>query len=461
MSEWNIINRSNLSETWRFDSEYWRVRYIDNLRTIKASTKGGLRTSKIKYVVDKVTGSAFYPSFARYYDDKGMPFIRVADLGDLYLKSEGMVRISQKTIMNHKQVSTIMPGDLVIAKGGSIGSVCIVTEDLGESAVCRDVVAIKSNNEKLDPYYLAVFLNTYFGNLQLERNKSLQVQAHLTFPAVERIEVAYPDYSFQKDIRELALKARIALTTSKQCNELARKILEAETGLDRYTYQRPERHSVRYSTISLSQTFSAGRVDAQCFSPDAIFYEKWLNSQIKCDRLGLLLRSTAKGHLQTDQIDGAVHYCSIKNISNREILGSSLCTPDNKAPLAKVDDLLLAITGATIGKIGIVKRYKEIAFSGDMLCLKTNEKIDPHYLLAVLDHQIGRVQFERWVTGSTNGHLAPKDVKRVLVPRLNYRKEEMIAKLIKRELSKRLDSEMFIEQAKNKVVNLIEQAVKQ
>ena len=66
---------------------------------------------------------------------------------------------------------------------------------------------------------------------------------------------------------------------------------------------------------------------------------------------------------------------------------------------AKLDHLLLAITGATIGKIGIVKRYERLAFSGDLLCLRSAERIDPHYLLLVLDHRLGQVQFLRWITG--------------------------------------------------------------
>lgn len=52
--------------------------------------------------------------------------------------------------------------------------------------------------------------------------------------------------------------------------------------------------------------------------------------------------------------------------------------------------LLLAITGATIGKIGIVNRYEKLAFSGDLLGLNLNDSIDPHYFLTVMQSPIGQ-----------------------------------------------------------------------
>ncbi len=135
-----------------------------------------------------------------------------------------------------------------------------------------------------------------------------------------------------------------------------------------------------------------------------------------------------------------------------------MCFPNAETPLADPDDLLLAITGATIGKIGIVKRYSGLAFSGDLLCLRAAAAIDPHYLLLALDHQLGQVQFNRWITGSTNGHLAPRDVARVLVPRVKDKTEAQIAELVKVSLSKRRESEQLLNRAKSRVEQLIEEA---
>lgn len=263
----------------------------------------------------------------------------------------------------------------------------------------------------------------------------------------------------QEEIERRYLAAEAATETSRHAYAQAQQLLESELGLDKLTLHKPTGYATRFSTINWSNTFSAARIDAQCFAPDALFYESWLKTHTQCDRLGTLLKSTAKGRQQADSIDGTVDYCSIKHITGRELLGASKCLAQADTPLAGVDDLLLAITGATIGKIGIVKRYQRLAFSGDLLCLRAAESIDPHYLLLALDHKIGQVQFNRWITGSTNGHLAPRDVARVLVPRLSSEVEAQISELVKSSLIKRQESERLLDKAKTRVEQLIEAAV--
>lgn len=172
-----------------------------------------------------------------------------------------------------------------------------------------------------------------------------------------------------------------------------------------------------------------------------------------------MLQNTAKGRQQNETIDGTADYCSIKHINGRELTNVGKCFPANGTPLATANDLLLAITGATIGKIEIVKLYSHLTFSGDLLRLRVKPEINPHYLLFVLDHHIGQVQFNRWITGSTNGHLAPSDIKRVLVPRLKEEVETRIAALVEESLAKRVESEALLELAKTRVEQLIEEAV--
>jgi len=285
------------------------------------------------------------------------------------------------------------------------------------------------------------------------------IQAGLNMEDLRTIPVPRFGEETELAIAENVRAAHRNLITSRQTYETAQQMLELELGLDKLTNQKPVGYAARFSTVGWSETFSAGRVDAQCFAPDARLYENWLRAHTQSDHLGSVLQSTAKCRQQNDADEGSTDYCSIKHINGRELVEVSKCFPQTDAPLAKANDLLLAITGATIGKVGIVKRYEQLAFSGDLLRLRAVESIDPHYLLLVLDHKIGQVQFNRWITGSTNGHLAPGDVARVLVPRLSSKSEAKIANLVKSSLYKRRESEQLLEQAKTRVEQLIEAAV--
>ncbi len=271
--------------------------------------------------------------------------------------------------------------------------------------------------------------------------------------------IRVPDFP-KTDQAQIEVIVKKAIKTNRQCKEFsaqAEHLLESELGLNKLNSKKPTGYAGRFSTVSLSDAFNAGRIDAQCFAPNAIFYQNWLRNHAQCDRLTHLLEAMVKGRQQEETAKGSADYCSIKHISGHELTGASKCQPTADTPLAVQDNLLLAITGATIGKIGIVKRYKRLAFSGDLLCLKVNSEINPHYLLVALDHEIGQVQSTRWITGSTNGHLAPRDVGRVLVPRLKKGIESRIARLVEESLSKCVESEMLLNQAKTRMEQLIEE----
>ena len=351
-------------------------------------------------------------------------------------------------------------GELLIEVKGQAEKVTVVPDDFPiRTLVSGSLFKVTAKSECISSWYLFLFLSSRYGTLLRDRLKTNTLIGFVSKPQLYSIPVYIPDSARE---RALALQTRESFRLNMLARDLyaeAQQILEAELELDKLTFQKPVGYTARFSTVSLSETFSAGRIDAQCFAPEALFYESWLTTHARCDRLGKLLQSTAKGRQQVEMANGSIDYCSIKHISGRELVEAMKCSPLADTPLAGLDDLLLAITGATIGKIGIVKRYERLAFSGDLLCLQTSEVIDPHYLLLVLDHRIGQVQFNCWITGSTNGHLASRDVARVLVPRLSDKAEAKIAVLVRSSLSKRRESEQLLEQAKARVEQLIEEAV--
>ncbi len=258
-AKWSLASLSVIKQNWRYDAEYWHPVHVENERIIAEAGK----THEIKTVYDlvkQVTGSAFYPSFVGYYSDTGMPFIRVADLGDFFVEEEGMVRIDPRIIAQYRQVSTIREGDIVVAKGGSIGGVCIVQPGMGECAVCRDVIALKTDPKRIDSSYLVAFLRSQFEQLQLERYKSQQVQAHLTFPAVGNVKVVVPSRADQTAVSRLLQSAWVERNRATVLYAEAEALLLAELGLD----DLPLSHQPTY-TQSFSRAWTAGRLDAEYF----------------------------------------------------------------------------------------------------------------------------------------------------------------------------------------------------
>ena len=453
MAVWSESTLIDAYLSRRIDSEFFRPTYVhaeQQARRCKTEDLG-----KLGRFIPGPFGSAFH---VKNYDFRSpYRYLRGRDIKPFFILDDDN-RYVPETDFRRLQDYAVQYDDLMISVVGTLGNVAVCTS--------HDIPAIFSCKSTLfrsfgaNPYYLLAYLNCQQGQLCLLRRQRGAVQTGLNIEDLRTIPIPRFDNEIESEIASKVRLAHKALRDSKEYYSEAEQILESELGLDKLSFQKPVGYTARFSMVGLSDTFNSGRIDAQCFAPDAIFYQNWLLNHAQCDRLAQLLQSTAKGRQQVEAVEGTTDYCSIKHISGRELTGASKCHPMMDTPLAGPHDLLLAITGATIGKIGIVKRYDHLAFSGDLLRLRAKPEINPRYLLLALDHSLGQVQFNRWITGSTNGHLAPRDVGRVLVPRLKEGIEDRIAELVEESLSKRIESEKLLDQAKTRVEQLIEEAVR-
>ena len=452
MAVWSHTSLQGLRSTRRADSEFFRPDYLFAEQLVRS--REFVELGRLGGFVPGPFGSAFH---VQNYDFKSpYRYIRGKDVKPFFLLNDDNRYLPAADFRRLRQYE-VLADDLMISVVGTLGNVAICTQqDVPAMFSCKSTLF---RSKEADPYFLLAYLNSKPGQLCMLRRQRGAIQAGLNIEDLRTIPVPRFGKSVELEIACDVIAAHKRLFTSRDAFEAAQKLLEAELGLDKLTLQKPVHYTARFSTVNWSSTFSAGRVDAQCFAPDALLYESWLQANTQCVSLGSLLKGTAKGRQQIEGDVGVTDYSSIKHITDRELVDASKCCPQSDAPMAGVDDLLLASTGATIGKIGIVKRYARLAFSGDLLCLRVAESIDPHYLLLTLDHKIGQVQFNRWITGSTNGHLAPKDVARVLVPRLSKEAEAQIAELVRTSLAKRQESERLLNQAKARVEQLIEAAV--
>lgn len=451
MAVWSQATFSDITISNRCDGEYFLPAFIKNENEL-----AHINTTTLPTIFHVSDGN--HLSVSKHFSNVGIPYFRGQDINDFFLENALPIMIPEKVFSSPMMTrSHFKAGDVLLSIVGTIGSLSIVPESLGPATgSCK--IAILRSKGNYSPFVLAAFLLSRFGQLQIQRNTRGAVQMGLILKDLGRVHVPIFEEDVAHQIEYLVKRAIENNRKPKTAYNQAQHLLESELSLDKLEYKKPVGYTARCSTVGLSDAFNAGRIDAQCFSPNAIFYESWLRDHARCDRLAHLLQGMDKGRQQEETATGSTDYCSIKHISGHELTDASKCQPTADTPLASQGDLLLAITGATIGKIGIVKRYKQLAFSGDLLCLKANSEINPHYLLAALDHRIGQVQFNRWLTGSTNGHLAPRDVGRVLVPRFKNSIETRIAGLVEESLRKRLESEKLIEQAKSRVEQLIEEA---
>lgn len=452
MAVWNEVQISTMIEKDRIDAEFFQKQYI----VLDKYIGDGLPLSEIASTVDLQSNGAFRQIFDILNDNghKEVPYIRSGNVGDFFLNRNELHFISNKAHSLLPKTHT-KHGDILMARKGKIGGATLITEDDVDLNSNDNVVNIRIKDSRYIPGYVVAFLNSKFGLSQVQRLSTGNVQPWLSMKQVRMLRTVLLDYADQQKISGIVSMAYSKNKLSKSLYAQVQELLEKELELDQLVQEKPKSYEANFSEVVIN-----GRVDAQCYKPEYIEYEKHLRKRGNFDYLGNVLVSSIKGQQAEIVIDGDMEYVSIKDIQGLEIYSGEKCSQSSKIRIAEKGDLLLAITGATIGKIGIVSRSNKLAFSGDLLSLKTNKSIDPYYLLAVMSNPIGQSQCQRWITGSTNGHLSPVDVNKIVIPRISVDLENKISELVQSAITVSLESEQLLKQAKKRVEDLIEGGIK-
>jgi type I restriction enzyme S subunit len=438
---------SKLSGINRIDSEYFDPEYLELEKILSR-----VNTVPITAVTNVSDGN--HMSISKYFTDShdGIPYYRGQDVNDFFLENADPYRISKDAFYKRwMQRSHFRSGDVLLSIVGTVGSLSYVTDRIKESTgSCK--IAILRPGDKIDGRFLSAFLKSKYGQFQIKRNVRGAIQTGLILKDMVFIRVPEISSSDEKRISALVQKSIDENFKSKDLYTQATQLLEDALGLDKLKFRKGKSINV----ISFSELVDANRFDGQCFKPEFLRYQEWIESNYQYNKLGDLSEPFVKGQQQEIKVSG-IPYASIKDIDGIELKTNSYCSSSRS--IAQKESLLLAITGATIGKIGVVSRNEQLAFSGDLLNIRPiNQKIPTFYLLCVLSNQIGQTQINRWITGSTNGHLSPLDVRKVLIPRLENKTELEIDKLLRESISSKIESEQLLEQAKKEVETLIEQA---
>ncbi len=252
MAVWSQIFTSNLVGAVRLDAEFWQPYYLEKERMIRQTEHTHLGS-----VVSVFKKGIFY-ILAREYTEKGVPFYRSSNIGNILPKEENITFITERK--NSEEYKTALTkGDLMIAKTGKSGA-SIVLKD--RCNVSQDVIAVKVYHDKLNPYYLAVYLNTKFGFSEMNRWFQGQVQPHLSLEDSRKIWIPIIPAIEQKKIEAIVLNSARAEVSGKQSWTDAQNLLESEIGLDTLKFKKPLGYATRFSDLEQSR-----RLDAQHFQP--------------------------------------------------------------------------------------------------------------------------------------------------------------------------------------------------
>ncbi|MCJ7600116.1 MAG: hypothetical protein MUO63_01285 [Desulfobulbaceae bacterium] len=131
--------------------------------------------------------------------------------------------------------------------------------------------------------------------------------------------------------------------------------------------------------------------------------------------------------------------------------------------IAKKDDILLTIVGATVGKCGLVPAEldgENITENFARLIIKDKGRYLPEYINYCLQSKISIYQIDEFKGRSSQGKLALFRIKKIKVPNLTRNDQQKIVDEIKAELDCQEQIKADINIERNKIDEIIENTIK-
>jgi len=447
-------------EYLRFDADFYHPKYLQELETWRTLDER-IGVAKLSYLISAPVRTGRTPSSRHIKDeDEIVPFIKTDGVreGRINFDSAGEL---PKRVLNG---TDFIPADSVVVT--IIGA---TPEIVGRAAIVRDAdprcvtnqnVAVITTNSKCDPYFLTAYFQNRFGRDQLWRHSRRTEQVNLNCREVERVLVPTPDISLQNEIGDLVRASFAATDDSESLYSQAQQLLESELGLDKLRFDKPVGYTARFSDLELSH-----RSDAQHYQPRFTQLLEHI-SQYPTKRIREIRRYNRRGIQPVYIDDGTYAVVNSQHLGPKHINYDGLQKTTehifNASPEAHIQpyDLLIYTTGAYIGRTNVYLDEAPAFASNHVNILRLSSDIDHAYMAMVFQSIIGQFQTQKHARGSAQAELYPADIDKFMVPLLPPDKQQEIGNLFRESLTKQRESAQLLDQAKSRVEQLIEEAVR-
>lgn len=450
MGTWNVVRLSELRGTFRLDPEFWQPEHLEIEAVLlrqQHARLGDLVTSLRKGVFNILADS---------YVDEGVPFYRSSNVGQILPKEGGLVFITPKRHTEEGKTA-LQRGDIMLAKTGKEAA-CVVTRD--ECNVSQDVIAIRPNRQRINPFYLAVFLNTRFGMYQMRRWFQGQVQYHLSLPDSRQILVPLLPAKMQSVIEGIVHDAERALSSAFGRLTQAEDLLITAIGLSHLDLSENLFYEGRFSDLQAGNRFGA-----EYFMPCKKRVLEALTS-----KPGRLLGEHCRSVRDLFNAKNASHSDQVRNYDLTDALEPVL---DNRIePMSAVEvgstkkklqagDVVISRLRSYLREIALVRTTPDVPAVGssEFIVLRQREKeksgLTPESLLVYLRSLPVQTILKWSQDGSQHPRFTEEDLLAIPVPQAVERVAPRLDQLVNEALAARAEAARLLERAKSEVERLV------
>lgn len=208
-----------------FVAKRYLQKYIDNIDLIRKSIH---KTTVLGNIIKTVHNGANIDDASIYTEkESGIPYILVKSITKEGINFENLKHI-RKELLTSRDVgkNIVSEATIVMTRAGNAGISANIPPDLVNGIASGFLINIHVNLDKVDQYYLVGYLNSKYGQLQLERISSGSILQSIRSSDLKQIEVILPPMKLQKQIGD-----KIRQSVYSQA-EVRKNIQEAKNNID-------------------------------------------------------------------------------------------------------------------------------------------------------------------------------------------------------------------------------------
>jgi type I restriction enzyme S subunit len=442
----------------RIDAEHYRKEYLCVKEKLLRHGSFPLK----KYLMqDVVTGHTPSTQNKNYYSGN-INFIKTDNLRENEITAEFTDKLSNEGNKKIKR-SALKENDVLVTIIGAtydiVGRSCLIQKKDLPANINQNIALIRPS-EDIQPEFLSIYLNSYYGRQYLWYLSRQTEQVNLNCREVEQILVPKVSASFQEVIAEIYFKSCLLKSNCLDLYSHAEQTLLSELGLLNWK----PKHRLSFIR-NFSDTQSAGRIDAEFFQPkyDEIIkaVKRYSGGWDILDNLVKIKKSIEPG--SDEYQEKGIKFLRVSNLSKfgidngSPVYLSEKFYNENKQHQPKQGEILLSKDATPGIAYYLNEKPEEMIVSGGILRLKLkDERVNEDYLTLVLNSVLVQEQAERDAGGSVIIHWRPDQIKRVVVPIVKDNIQKQIQQKVQQSFELRNKSKQLLEIAKKAVEMAIE-----
>jgi len=180
----------------RIDSEFYQPKFIQIIHSLKSNKY--FNTVTINDIYEEIK---YGTSENLDYVESGIPFLRLSELNEFFSFDLDNLKYIRQIDAIRLKPYMVEENDILISRTGTVGCAVHIDSKLSGSIFGSYFIKVKIK-KGFNPLYISIFLNSTYGKLQADRQRTGAVQTNLTIPAILSLKIAIPSETFQKELCE-------------------------------------------------------------------------------------------------------------------------------------------------------------------------------------------------------------------------------------------------------------------